>query len=311
MRRELFYLLMATLAVLTPMGACAHAFSPSVGEDQTAETPMDLFLGMDYDDNYSYTGSDSLLYRFPGLIMVENDAIWYDGEEYEADDAFYMKFRFSMGLYIDKEYPSEAIFRKMEGAIDSALVFGMEPYGGMDNKPAFRLRESHKPQNAREILDFGTQVFNMYTQQKRARKPESAYEQIPEGRWCLVAHKVYDKGDQATYMVVVSYDINGSNGCPSQALYWTLDKKTGRLLQSKDIIAKYDEEDLKSQLWNAYIEASKERGYDEDMIMLEPENLLTEVSGCAIINEGILFYYLPYVIGSGAEGEYFLVLKQK
>ena len=109
---------------------------------------MDLFLGMDYDDNYSYTGSDSLLYRFPGLIMVENDAIWYDGEEYEADDAFYMKFRFSMGLYIDKEYPSEAIFRKMEGAIDSALVFGMEPYGGMDNKPAFRLRESHKPQNA-------------------------------------------------------------------------------------------------------------------------------------------------------------------
>ena len=272
---------------------------------------MDLFLGMDYDDNYSYTGSDSLLYRFPGLIMVENDAIWYDGEEYEADDAFYMKFRFSMGLYIDKEYPSEAIFRKMEGAIDSALVFGMEPYGGMDNKPAFRLRESHKPQNAREILDFGTQVFNMYTQQKRARKPESAYEQIPEGRWCLVAHKVYDKGDQATYMVVVSYDINGSNGCPSQALYWTLDKKTGRLLQSKDIIAKYDEEDLKNQLWDAYIEACKERGYDEDMIMLEPENLLTEVSGCAIINEGILFYYLPYIIGSGAEGEYFLVVKQK
>ena len=270
---------------------------------------MDLFLGMDYDENYSYMGSDSLLYRFPGLIMVENDALWYD--DYDEEDDFHVKFRFSMGLYIDKEYPSEAIFRKMEGAIDSALVFGMEPYGGMDNKPAFRLRESHKPQNAREILDFGTQVFNMYTQQKRARHPESAYEQIPEGRWCLVAHKVYDKGDQATYMVVVSYDINGSNGCPSQALYWTLDKKTGRLLQSKDIIAMYEEEDLKSQLWNAYIEASKERGLDEDMIMLEPENLLSEVSGCAIINEGILFYYLPYVIGSGAEGEYFLVLKKK
>ena len=47
---------MATLAVLTPMGACAHAFSPSVGDDQTAETPMDLFLGMDYDENYSYMG---------------------------------------------------------------------------------------------------------------------------------------------------------------------------------------------------------------------------------------------------------------
>ncbi len=270
---------------------------------------MDLFLGMDYDDNYSYTGSDSLLYRFPGLIMVENDALWYD--DYDEEDDFHVKFRFSMGLYIDKEYPSEAIFRRMEAAIDSALVFGMVPYGGMDSEAAFRLREANVPQNAREILQFGSQVFDLYTQQKRARKPESAYEQIPEGRWCLVAHKVYDKGDQATYMVVVSYDINGSNGCPSQALYWTLDKKTGRLLQSKDIIAKYDEEDLKNQLWDAYIEACKERGYDEDMIMLEPENLLTEVSGCAIINEGILFYYLPYIVGSGAEGEYFLVLKKK
>ena len=307
MRRGLFYLLMAALAVLAPMGACAHASSPSVGDDQTAETPMDLFLGMDYDENYSYSGSDSLLYRFPGLIMQENDALWYDDDE---EDDYHVKFRFSMGLYIDKEYPSEAIFRKMEGAIDSALVFGMEPYGGMDNKPAFRLRETNKPKNAREILDFANQVFNLYTNQKKARKPESAYEQILEGRWCLVAHKVYDKGDQATYMVVVSYDVNGSNGCPSQALYWTLDKKTGRLLQSKDMIAKYEREDLISQLWEAYVEEGKQRGLDEEMLTLEPENLLSEVSGCAIINEGILFYYLPYTIGSGAEGEYFLVLKK-
>ena len=64
MKRGLFYLLMAALV---PMGACAHAFSPSVGDGQTAETPMDLFLGMDYDENYSYMGSDSLLCRFPGL----------------------------------------------------------------------------------------------------------------------------------------------------------------------------------------------------------------------------------------------------
>lgn len=306
MRRGLFYLLMAALAVLAPMGA--YASCPSGDDDNTAETPMELFLGMDYDENYSYMGSDSLLYRFPGLIMVENDALWYHDDE---EDDFHIKFRFSMGLYIDKEYPSEAIFRRMEGAIDSALVFGMEPYSGMDNKPAFRLRESNKPQNAREILDFGSQVFDMYTQQKKARKPESSYEQIPEGRWCLVAHKVYDKGDQATYMVVVSYDINGSNGCPSQALYWTFDKKTGSLLQSKDVIAKYNKEDLKSQLWNAYYETCKQRGYDEDMITLDPENLLSGVSGCAIINEGILFYYLPYSIGSGAEGEYYLVLKKK
>lgn len=300
---------MAALTVLAPMGAYAHASIPSTGDDQTAETPMDLFLGMDYDENFSYMGSDSLLYRFPGLIMQENDAMWYDDNE---EDDFHVKFRFSMGLYIDKEYPSEAIFRKMEGAIDSALVIGIGPYDGMDTQPAFRLRETNKPQNAREILDYASKVFNIYTQQKRARKPESAYEQILEGRWCLVAHKVYDKGDLATYMVVVSYDINGSNGCPSQAQYLTLDKKTGRLLQPEDMIARYDRENLKNQLWKAYVEeATRVSGFDEDMLTLDPENLLSEVSGCAIINEGILFYYVPYTIGSGAEGEYFLVLPKK
>lgn len=312
MRSRLFSLLMVALAVLAPMGASAHASSMSGYDDNTAATPMDLFLGMDYDDNYSYTGSDSLLYRFPGLIMVENDAIWYDGEEYEADDAFYMKFRFSMGLYIDKDYPSEAIFRRMEAAIDSALVFGMVPYGGMDSEAAFRLREAKVPQNAREILQFGSQVFDLYTQQKRAVKPESAYEQVPEGRWCLVAHKVYDKGEQATYMVVESYDINGSNGCPSKAVYLTFDKKTGRLLLPKDVIAKYDEKDLKNQLWKAYKKEREVKGYgDEFDTEVSPDELLTEVDGCAIINEGVLFYYQPYHIGCGAEAEYYLVVKNK
>ena len=297
---------MATLAVLAPMSVCAHAFSPSGGDDQSAETPMELFMGMEYDENYSYMGSDSLLYRFPGLVMQEKDATWY-----VSDEDFDIKFRCSLGLYIDKEYPSEAVFRELEAAIDSALVFGLEPYGGMDDQPAFSLRSANTPQNAQQILEFGSQVFDMYTKQMKARKPEAAYEQVPEARWCLVVHKVYDKGDQATYLFEVSYDINGSNGCPSQALYWTLDKKTGSLLQSEDIIAKYDEEDLKSQLWTAYVEACKVRGYDEDMIMLEPENLLSEVSGCAIINEGVLFYYLPYVIGSGVEGEYMLVIPKQ
>ena len=267
---------------------------------------MELFMGMEYDENYSYMGSDSLLYRFPGLVMQEKDATWY-----VSDEDFDIKFRCSLGLYIDKEYPSEAVFRELEAAIDSALVFGLEPYGGMDDQPAFSLRSANTPQNAQQILEFGSQVFDMYTKQMKARKPEAAYEQVPEARWCLVVHKVYDKGDQATYLFEVSYDINGSNGCPSQALYWTLDKKTGSLLQSEDIIAKYDEEDLKSQLWTAYVEACKVRGYDEDMIMLEPENLLSEVSGCAIINEGVLFYYLPYVIGSGVEGEYMLVIPKQ
>ena len=307
MKHYFILLMMAAIAVLAPIGVGAVPFTP-VGETSApaAKTPMDLFLGMDADSDYSYTGSDSLLYLFPGLIMQEKDATWYVSE-----DDFDMKFRCSLGLYIDKDYPSEAVFRKLEAAIDSALVFGLEPYGGMDDQPAFRLREANTPKTALQILEFGSQVFDMYTNQMKASKPESAYEQVPEARWCLVVHKVYDEGDQATYLFESSYDINGSNGCPSQAHYLTFDKNTARVLLPEDVIAIYGEEDLKSQLWDAYQEARAEREFGDDDTAVSPDELISEVSGCAIINEGIMFYYLPYIIGCGAEGEYNLVIPKK
>ena len=296
---------LVALVVLAPIGAGAAPFNPS-GEGDDSKTPMDLFLGMDYNDDYSYTGSSSLLHQFPGLIMQEKDATWY-----VSDEDFDIKFRCSLGLYIDKEYPSEVVFRKLEEAIDSAVVFGLEPYGGMDDQPAFRLRNANTPQNATQILEFCSQVFDMYTNQMKARKPEAAYEQVPEARWCLVVHKVYDKGDQATYIFEVSYDINGSNGCPSKALFITFDKKTGEILEPNYIIDKYGAEYLESQLWDAYMNVRAEREYGDDVEAVSPDELLSEVDGCAIVNEGIMFYYLPYHIGCGAEGEYMLVIPKK
>ncbi|MBR5684763.1 MAG: DUF3298 domain-containing protein [Muribaculaceae bacterium] len=302
MKHTFMILAMAVVGVLASMDVGA---APYV-DDSASKTPIDLFLGMDYDDDYSYTGSESLLYRFPGLIMQEKDATWY-----VSDDDFDIKFRCSLGLYIDKEYPSEAVFRELEAAIDSALVFGLEPYGGMDDQPAFRLRSASTPQNAKQILEFGSQVFDMYTKQMSAKKPVSAYEQVPEARWCLVVHKLYDEGDQATYLFEISYDINGSNGCPSQAHFITFDKKTGEILQPDEIINKYGAEYLKSQLWDAYMKVRAEREYGDDVTAVSPDELISEVSGCAIINEGIMFYYLPYIIGCGAEGEYNLVIPKK
>ena len=304
-----FYILwlMIALVVLAPIGVGAAPFNPSGDEDDTtSKTPMDLFLGMDTDDDYSYTGSSELLRLFPGLVMQEKEATWYVSEE-----DYDIKFRCSLGLYIDKDYPSDAVFRELEAAIDSALVFGLEPYGGMDNQPAFRLRDANTPQNAQQILEFGSQVFDMYTKQMKARKPESAYEQVPEARWCLVVHKIYDEGDQATYIFEISYDINGSNGCPSQAHYVTFDKNTASVLRPADVIAMYGEEDLKNQLWDAYQTVRAEREYGDDVTAVSPDELISEVNGCAIINEGIMFYYLPYIIGSGVEGEYMLVIPKK
>lgn len=302
-------MLLAAMAILLSIGICATTMRSAVvvegSEETVPATPMELFLGMDTDEDYSYTGCDSLLCRFPGLIMQEKDATWY-----LTEDDYATKFRCSLGLYIDKNYPSDAVFRRVEEVIDSMVVSGLSCYDGLDAKPAFRLLDSNRPQNTQQILDFGSQVFNMFTDQMKANKPESAYESAPEARVCLVAHKVYDQGNHATYLIEMSYDINGSCGCPSMAYFLTIDKNTGAILQPDDVIEQYGAANLKSLLWDAYLAAREERGYgDFDGSEASANDLLIEADGCAIINEGLMFYYLPYHIGCGAEGEYNLVLK--
>lgn len=309
MKKRFVLMVMAAVAILSSIGICAASLKSTVIVEDSLEpvstTPMDLFLGMDTDDDYSYTGSDSLLYWFPGLIKQEKSATWYS-----ADDDYAMKFRCSLGMYIDKEYPSEAVFRKLEETIDTLLVGGLNCYSAIDGKPALRLLETHRPQNSQQMLDFGSQVFDMFTRQMKASKPESAYETVPEARVCLVGHKVYDQGNQATYLVEMSYDINGSCGCPSWAHFLTIDKNTGLVLKPDDVIKQYGAANLKRRLWDAYMAARQERGYgDLDGSEVSADDLLTEADGCAIINEGLMFYYLPYHIGCGAEGEYNLVLK--
>ncbi len=318
MKNSFIFTLIAVVAILAPVGVHAATLDSKVtvaqdmadddSQESDALSPFDLFLGMDYDDDYSYTGSESLLHSFPGLIMQELDANWYNC----VDDDVFLKFRCSLGLYIDKEYPSQAVFRRVEGAIDSLLVVSFGGFDGIDSKPAYRLLETNRPQNARQMLDFGSQVFDMFTEQMKATKPESAYERIPEGRLCLVGHKFYEKGDQATYLIEMSFDFNGSNGCPSMAHYLTIDKNTGKILQPENIINKYGANKLKPLLYSAYKKARAEKGFaDDDSGEATPDVLLTSADGCAIINEGVLFYYLPYNIGSGAEAEYFLVLDLK
>lgn len=268
-------------------------------------TLMDLFLGMDWGDN-GYSRSEPRLENLPGVAKQELEATWY----MNTDD-FYSEFPCSMGIYLDTEYPSEAVFKRVEGAIDTLLVTSLGYYEELDERAAMQMLEANKPQNAQQVMDFGKRVFELYTSQMKAVQPASAYDEIPEARVCIVGHKVYDKGNWATYIVEMSFSYNGSNGCPSFANFYTIDKKTGEILTPDDIINKYGTDLLKRELWNAYQIAKDENGFGDFETSVTQDVLLHESDGCALINEGLMFYYLPYHIGCGAEGEYNLVLDMK
>jgi len=124
-----------------------------------------------------------------------------------------------------------------------------------------------------------------------------------------VAHKIYDQGDQATYLVEMSWSYNGSNGCTSKANFYTINKETGEILTVDDLVKKYGEPTLTDKLWSAYQAEQSKRGYKNGQTSVSQNEILSKADGCAIINEGLMFYYLPYHIGSGADGEYNLVLQ--
>ena len=85
-------------------------------------TLLDLFYGMERSKEFSgYMQRDTILENTPNIVKSENTAWWY----YNPDK---MKFRSTLGLYIDKEYPSQNVFKRIEEAIDTTMVNGLSYY---------------------------------------------------------------------------------------------------------------------------------------------------------------------------------------
>ena len=82
-------------------------------------TLLDLFYGMERSKEFSgYMQRDTILENTPNIVKSENTAWWY----YNPDK---MKFRSTLGLYIDKDYPSQKVFQRLEEAIDTTMVNGL------------------------------------------------------------------------------------------------------------------------------------------------------------------------------------------
>lgn len=276
---------------------------------------MELHMGMDGeyvptddgDSSYRYTCSLPELEDLEGITRQELEATWYnnDGENSST-------FRCTMGLYVDKEFPSQEILRQVELGLDTLLTQSFCYYEDLnDLKESLSLRKGYTPRNVQDIQQRFKQAFEQFTQLMSARQPANAYARYPEARECYVAHKIYDQGDWASYIIELSFSYNGSNGCPSWADYITVNKKTGHRLTADDIVKKYGREQVSKKLRQAFVKAKGERNADLEVYNLSGLELIDAADGCAIVNEGMMFYYRPYNVGCGAEGMFNLVLDLK
>ena len=282
-------------------------------EKVTQGSWLELFLGMgrveggkDKDGyaEYYYECQVPELEGVEDVLSQELEATWYNN-----DDNFPCSYRCTMGLYIDKDYPSQAIFDQIEEGVDSLIINGFDYYKDLENViNALKKRVNYSPQKSQDILDRAKSAFGQFSRCKQATKPDTAYCPYPEVRVCIVAHKIYDQGEWASYIIEFSYDYGGTCGCPSWADYITVNKKTGHRLTTDDVVKKYGMAQVSKSLRKAFVKAKQERNFDLEVYNLSGQDLIDFADGCAIVNEGVMFYYRPYSVGCGAEGEFNLVL---
>lgn len=273
------------------------ACKSNVSNRENAEgekTPLDLFYGMEdwYERKESF--QDSVLDKIPGLRHQEYITDLCIPEES-------MRCRNSLGIYIDEEYPSKAVRERVFASLDS-LTCQYLSYNIDEDRLAHDLSSIETTDDFLNIW----KVF--YDNVGSVNSGNSHFPEVIGTRVCVVAHKVYENNGYATYLMECSYDYHGTCGCPSEADYITYDIKTGNPLSIEEVLKLYPVSNLKRKIWDAYVRAAKEKGFDPSENMNE-EKLLKDADGAAIINEGLLIYFKPYNIGCGAEGQYNLVVK--
>ena len=249
---------------------------------------LGLFYGMDKDEHGNYV--DSILDVIPCLHKFEKSAIWCNPEDS-------MKYNASMGLYIDTVFPSPKIRSVLLSLTDSLLRVEESDNHVWNKMPRFAAYDDRFTISS--FLDFWSILYDKVAITKAPPK-HSDFPQVLDFRWCVVIHKIYEDDKVATYLVGESWDFHGSCGCPSQSSYLTFDKQTGAILALSDIIARYNRDELGELLYKSYCSQpmARKNGY------VSGDVLVSEADGVAQIGNSYLFYYHPYKIGCGAEGQY-------
>ena len=269
--------------------ACASKQNNFNGE----KTPLGLFYGMTdwYDKKEAY--QDSVFDNIPGIRHQE----FYTDLSIPEDS---VRYRNSLGIYIDEEYPTKAVRERVFAFMDSIICQGLS----YDIEKDSLSHDLSQLETADDFLNIWKAFYD------NTGNVESETLHLPEirgTRVCVVSHKVATKNNYATYLMESSVDYHGSNGCPSEADYLTYEISSGKPLSIQEVLAIYPVSNLMQKLRDAYVNAAKERNFEPSDSMTG-EKLLQEADGTAIINEGLLIYYKPYKIGCGAEGQYNLVI---
>lgn len=270
----------------------------SFAEPDSYEDYMDLYYGMESNE-HGYTFKDSILDNTDGLLGYNySDTIFYN------EDCF--KSRLSLGLYMDAEYPNKIIQSHIEKRVDSLLCRDL---GYFDESLSTMLKQKDYPcDNITELFKYWERTFEMLVKSYPNDQPTYKYEKTLEARVCVVAHKIYENSEWVTYIIESTVDYHGSCGCTSAAEYISYNNSNGSILTIQDIMEQNQDVDFAKLLWREYEKAATERDTTPNLYF-SSKSLLDNADGVAYTKCGVLFYFKPYNLGGGAEGQYNLLIQ--
>lgn len=258
---------------------------------------LDLMYGMEHDSAGKYL-DDVRLDTIPGLIHKEYMSIWC----HHADS---VRFEMSMGLYIDENYPSEIVrnvlFEKLNVKIPEGFSYDID-----ETQDSLLKRGVRSAQSAHSFIRDWENLFNRVSSLNGYNSKFSHYAMMVGSRGCAVCHKIYEDSIWATYIIEMSVDYHSSCGCPSSADYYTINKSTGKIFNLSDLLSHHKSSDIERFLLNEFDIETNAKG--RPTCGITGLELINRANGIAKLNDGILFYYHPYNIGCGAEGQYNLII---
>lgn len=287
MNRSLFFLSTLLLSLFL-LGSFSCSQKQGFDEVSRDITLLDLFYGMTggVEGDCSYRGTCCILDSIPGVIRYEDFGEWKEPDEQR-------RYESSLILYVDESFPSEAIARKLTIYADS--IFNEYYYQG----------STPLPDNMRTGKDFVRFFRSRFLEADSVmglkNEDKDSLEVFYPYRLAVVICRIY----KTTYILETSVDGNGSCGCPSDAIYITYDSN-GIPLKFEDIFIKGSENRVNGLL-NERFDKEYEKKNGQKPEPHDPYDLVGD--NCALVKEGVLFYYPPYHLGCGAEGQYNLILE--
>ena len=136
---------------------------------------------------------------------------------------------------------------------------------------------------------------------------EGDHDNINEQAGLLLAD-CWHTGNLYTFYRIDWYDWM-SAGNNARESWWTVDATSGKLLDLSDFILPDKLDTLAALMMPRLINGKN--SFMLDQYPYKPEEytgVLQRANGCALIPEGMVFYFYPYNLGSGADGQYEAVI---